>query len=75
MKIPDAEAAVDEAWKNLGKLPAWQMTKVKSKREVIQEAQREPRTIHFVSLMDICYLKSAEQKFRHTKAGLYSGVT
>ena len=31
MKIPNAKAAVDKEWEKLEKLPAWQMTKVKSK--------------------------------------------
>ena len=44
MKIPDAMVAVDKEWEKLGKLPAWQMTKVNNKKEVIQEAQRETRT-------------------------------
>ena len=35
MKIPDAKAAVEK----LEKLPAWQLEKVKSKKEVILEAQ------------------------------------
>ena len=39
MKIPDANTAVDEEWEKLEKLPAWPLAKVKTKREVIQEAQ------------------------------------
>ena len=31
MKIPDAKAAVDKEWEKLEKLPAWQMTNVKSR--------------------------------------------
>ena len=34
--------------------------KVRSKREVIQEAHRKRRTVHFATLMDICHLKNAE---------------
>ena len=30
------------------------------KREVIQEADREGKTVHFATLMDICHLKNAE---------------
>ena len=47
MKILDAKAAVDKEWDKLEKLPAWQLTKVQSKKEVILEAQREQRTVHF----------------------------
>ena len=34
MKIPDAKAAVDEEGKKLETTPAWQLEKVKSKKEV-----------------------------------------
>ena len=60
MKILDAKVAVDEEWEKLEKLPAWQMTKVKNKKEVILEAQREQRTVHLATLMDICHLQNAE---------------
>ena len=58
MKIPDAKAAVVKKWEKIDKLPAWQLTKVKSKNEVILEAQKEQRTVHFATLMDICHLKT-----------------
>ena len=35
IKIPDAKAAVHKGWEKLEKLPAWQLNKVKSKKEVI----------------------------------------
>ena len=38
-KIPDAKAAVDKEWNKLETISAWQLNKVKSKKEVIQEAQ------------------------------------
>ena len=60
MDIPDAQAAVDKEWEKLEKLPAWQMTKVKSRSDVIQEAQKEQITVHYATLMDICHLKNAE---------------
>ena len=44
-KIPDAKVAVDKEWEKLEKLPAWQTTKLKSKREGILEAQKEERTV------------------------------
>ena len=66
MKIPDAKAAVDKEWEQLEKLPAWHVTKVKSKKkEIIEKAQKEKRTVHFATLMDLCHLKNSEleQKF------------
>ena len=53
MQISDAKAAVDKLWEKLEQLPAWQMTKVRNKKEVIQEAQIQGWTNHFAALMDI----------------------
>ena len=39
-------------------LPA--VEKVKSKKEVILEAQRDKKKVHFATLMDTCHLKNAE---------------
>ena len=60
MKIPDAKTAVDKEREKLEKLPAWQMTKVKNKKELILETQQDKRTVHVATLMDICHLKNAE---------------
>ena len=60
MTVPDAKAAVDKDWKKLGTIPAWQLEKVKSKKEVILEAQRDKKKVHFATLMDIYHLKNAE---------------
>ena len=60
MKMPDAKAAVDKEWKKLEKLPAWQMTQVKNETEVMKEAQKERKTVHLTTLMDICNLKNVE---------------
>ena len=54
MKLPDAKAAVDKAWQKLQKLPAWHLTKVKSKKDVILEAQRERKKVHFASCEILC---------------------
>ena len=60
MNIPDAKAAVDKEWKQLETIPAWELGKVKTKKEVILEAQRHKNRVHFASLMDTCHLKNAE---------------
>ena len=57
MKIPAAKAAVDMEWEKLEKISAWNLTKVKSKEQVIDEARTSGATVHFASLMDICHLK------------------
>ena len=41
-------------------MPAWHLTKVKNKSEVIAEARTKGHTIHFTSLMNICHLKKSE---------------
>ena len=60
MKIPDAKAAVDKEWKKLETIPAWQLDKVKCKKEVIKEAQKNNNKVHLASLIDLCHLKNAE---------------
>ena len=59
MKIPAAKAAVDKEWEKLEKISAWNLTKVRSKKEVIDEARTSGATVHFASLMDICHLNNA----------------
>ena len=67
MKIPAAKAAVDKEWEKLEKISAWNLTKVKSKKEVIDEARTSGAKVHFASLMDICHLKNAELEAKHQK--------
>ena len=51
IKIPAAKAAVDKEWEKLEKISAWNLTKVKSKNEVIDEARTKGAKVHFASLM------------------------
>ena len=67
MKIPAAKAAVDKEWEKLEKISAWKLTKVKSKKQVTDEARTSGATIHFASFMDICHLKNAELEAKHQK--------
>ena len=60
LKIPAAKAAVDKEWEKLEKIPAWDLTKVRSKKEVIDEARTKGAKVHFASLMDNCHFKNAE---------------
>ena len=57
VKIPAAKAAVDKEWEKLEKISAWNLTKVKSKKEVIDEARTSGATVHFASLMDMSFGK------------------
>ena len=52
MRTPDAKAAVDKAWKKLETIQVWRLDKVKSKKDVILEAQRSKSKVHFALLMD-----------------------
>ena len=47
-------------WEKLEKIPAWDLTKVINKKEVIDEARNEGTKVHFASLMDLCHLKNSE---------------
>ena len=49
MKIPAAKAAVDKEWENLEKISAWNFTKVKSKKRVIDDTRTSGATVHFAS--------------------------
>ena len=39
LKIPDAKGAVEKEWEKLEKIAAWQLTNVRNKKEVIEEAR------------------------------------
>ena len=67
MKFPAVKAAVDKEWEKLEKISAWNLTKVRSKKQVIDEARTSGATVHFASLMDICHLKNAELETKHQK--------
>ena len=51
----------------LEKISAWNLTKVRNKSEVIDEARTKDITVHFASLMDICHLNNAELETEHQK--------
>ena len=52
---------------NWRKFSAWNVTKVRSKKDVIDAANTSGGTVHFASLMDICHLKNAEVEAKHQK--------
>ena len=67
MKNLAAKAAVDKEWEKLEIISAWNLTKVRSKSEVIDEARTSGATVHFASLMDIYHLKNADLEAKHQK--------
>ena len=46
---------------------AWQLTKVRNKKEVIDEARNKGRKVHFALLMDLCHLKKSELEPQYQK--------
>ena len=57
--IPDTSSNENARWKaavmkeceKLEKIPAWQLTKVRNKKEVIEEARTRGRKVHCASLI------------------------
>ena len=56
MKIPDAKAAVDKELKKTRDDPSLGFGKSQEQEEVILEAPRDRKKVHFAALMDICYI-------------------
>ena len=67
VRIPAAKAAADKEWEKLEKISAWNLTKVRSKKEVINEARTSGATVQFASFMDTCHLKNAELEAKNQK--------
>ena len=76
MKIAEPMAVVDTEWEKLEKIPAWNLTKVTNKSEVIDEARTKGAKVHFASLIDVCHLKNAELETntKNFEVELYSEV-
>ena len=51
----------------LEKIPAWQLTNVRNKKEVIEEARHKGRKVHFASLMVLCHIKNLELEPQYQK--------
>ena len=49
------------------KSSAWQLTKVRNKKEVIEEAWTKGRKVHFASLMHLWHLKNSELEPQYQK--------
>ena len=77
MKIPAAKAAVDKEWEKLEKIPAWDLTKVRNKSEVIDEARTSGVKVHFALLMDMSFeeCRIGDKAPKNTKVESYSEVT
>ena len=60
MKMPRAKKAVDSEWSSLAESGAWDLKSVRPRRQVIDEAKKTGKTVHFGSLMDLCHEKNSE---------------
>ena len=58
---------MDKDWEKLEKISTWNLTKVRSKKEVIDEARTKGAKVHFASLMDMCHFENAELEAEHQK--------
>ena len=58
---------MDKEWETLEKILAWQLTEVTIKKEVIDEARRKCRKVHFASLMGRCHIKNSESEPQYQK--------
>ena len=58
---------MDKECEKLEKFSAWNLTKVRSKKEVIDEARTKGAKVHFASLVDICHFKNAQLNAKHQK--------
>ena len=72
MKIPAAKAAVDKEWEKLEKFSAWNLTKVRSKKEVIDEARTGRKSSFCIidGLMSFEKMLSWRQNTKNTKVEL-----
>ena len=49
------------------KIPAWKLTKIRNKKEVIEETRNKGRKVDFASLVDLCHLKNSELEPQNQK--------
>ena len=67
LKTHDNCEGCGQGMEKLEKISAWNLTKVRSKKDVIDEARTSGDKVHFASFMDICHLKNAELEAKHQK--------
>ena len=67
MKIARSKGSSGRRMGKMENISAWDLTKVRSKKEVIDEARTKGVKVHFASLMDLCHLKNAELEAKHQK--------
>ena len=53
--------------RKMGKIPAWQLTNLRNKSEVIADAREKGHTVHFALSMDFSHLKNSELEPQYQK--------
>ena len=56
----------------IGEISAWNLTRFRSKKEVIDEARTLITKVHFALLMDLCHLFHVELETKHQKRPSYT---
>ena len=67
LKFLQQKQQVDKEWAKLEKISAWNLTEIRSKKEVVGEARTKCVKVHFASLMDFCHLENAELETKQQK--------
>ena len=60
LKIPEGREALKAEWDKLEKKTAWDVSRVRPKAQVIAEAKKDGRPVHFGSLMELCSIKNSQ---------------
>ena len=61
------ESSSGQRMGKLEKILAWKRTKVRNKKEVIEDAKNKGRKVHFASLMDLCHVKNSDLEVQFQK--------
>ena len=67
MKVPAAKAAANKEWEKLEKISAWNLTEVRSKREVIDEARTKGAKVHFCIINGHLSFEKSRLETKHQK--------
>ena len=62
MQIPDGLKAMKKEWDKLEVKdnPAWDVTQVRPRADVIRDAKIKKKPVHFGSLMELCHIKNSQ---------------
>ena len=62
LKIPEGRKALEKEWAKLEnpERPAWDVSRVRPKAEIIAESEKTGKPVHFGSLRDLCHIKNSQ---------------